>query len=78
MNNTAIISKLNLFITNDTGVMHLASGFSIPVISLFGPTNVYEWGAIGTGKVSIQAFKGNMNNIETEKVYETGLILLNV
>lgn len=78
MNNTAVISKLNLFITNDTGVMHLASGFDVNQIALFGPTKAYEWSAIGKGKVSIQAFRENINNIETDKVFETILTLLNV
>lgn len=37
-----IISKLNLFITNDSGPMHIASSFKIPTIALFGPTNAHE------------------------------------
>jgi heptosyltransferase II len=78
MNNTAIISRLNLFITNDTGVMHLASGFSVPVIALFGPTKAYEWGPIGENKVSIQAAGENINNIEINKIYETSMVYLGV
>jgi ADP-heptose:LPS heptosyltransferase len=73
MNNTAIISMLNLFITNDTGVMHLASGFKVPVIALFGPTKAYEWGPVGENKVSIQAARGNINNIELDRVIETSI-----
>ncbi len=34
-----IISKLNLFITGDTGPMHLASTLNIPVLALFGPSD---------------------------------------
>jgi heptosyltransferase-2 len=78
MNNTAIISKLRLFITNDTGVMHLASGFDVPVIALFGPTPAYEWGPVGENKVSIQASGGNINNIEINKIIETSMRLLGV
>lgn len=78
MNNTAIISGLSLFITNDTGVMHLASGFSVPVIALFGPTKAYEWGPVGENKISIQAAGGNVNNIEVSKIFETSLPYLGV
>lgn len=34
-----IISNLNLFVTNDSGLMHLASACGIPVVGIFGPTN---------------------------------------
>jgi heptosyltransferase-2 len=32
------ISKLDLFITNDSGPMHIAASFQIPTVSIFGPT----------------------------------------
>ncbi len=35
----AIIRNLNLFISNDSGLMHLATASQIPVIGIFGPTN---------------------------------------
>ncbi len=33
-----LISHMNLFITNDSGPMHLASALGIPVVAIFGPT----------------------------------------
>jgi len=36
------ISKLDLFITGDSGPMHIAAAFNIPTIAIFGPTNSIE------------------------------------
>ena len=36
------ISNLNLFITNDSGPMHISATFGIPTISIFGPTRDIE------------------------------------
>lgn len=78
MYNAANISKTALFISNDTGIMHLASGFKIPVIGLFGPTKAYEWGPLGVNKASIQAQGGKIENIEISDVFETGIGCLSV
>ena len=37
-----LISKLDLFITGDSGPMHIAASFQIPTVSIFGPTNENE------------------------------------
>ena len=37
-----IISVLDLFITGDSGSMHLAAAFQIPTVSIFGPTRDNE------------------------------------
>jgi len=36
------ISRCNLFITNDSGPMHIAAAFNIPTIAIFGPTKDIE------------------------------------
>ena len=36
------ISILDLFITNDSGPMHIAASFSVPLIAIFGPTDSKE------------------------------------
>lgn len=36
------ISKLDLFVTGDSGPMHLAASFQIPTVTIFGPTNDEE------------------------------------
>lgn len=44
----AAIKNLDLFISNDSGIMHLAAAVATPVVALFGPTNsdgLRPWGA---------------------------------
>lgn len=35
----ALISEMDLFISNDSGPMHIAAGVGMPVIGIFGPTS---------------------------------------
>jgi len=39
----AFISKMNLFITNDTGPMHIAAAVDVPIIAIFGQTNLKRY-----------------------------------
>ena len=39
---TNYISKLDIFITGDSGPMHIAASLKIPTLALFGPTNPLE------------------------------------
>ncbi len=44
----ALINRCNLFITNDSGLMHVAAALDIPLVAIFGPTNPGTTGPIGT------------------------------
>lgn len=35
----ALIKRCNLFVTNDSGLMHIAAAFNIPIVAIFGPTD---------------------------------------
>ncbi len=65
----ALISKSNLFITNDTGIMHVAGATDTPQISIFGPTNPYIWAPVGEGKIFIRKSE-LIDEITFEEVYE--------
>lgn len=43
----AAIETLDLFITNDTGPMHIAAALGVPVFALFGPTSPARTGPYG-------------------------------
>lgn len=40
------ISFCRLFISNDSGLMHIASGLNLPLIALFGPTQPHKTGPL--------------------------------
>lgn len=70
-NNLALINKLSLFISNDTGIMHLASGLeNLRLVTLFGPTKAYEWGPLGKNKRSVQSPSSDINKLRVDKVFE--------
>jgi ADP-heptose:LPS heptosyltransferase len=41
-----LLSRLDLFITGDTGPMHLAAAVGAPVVALFGPSNPLRYGPL--------------------------------
>jgi ADP-heptose:LPS heptosyltransferase len=65
----AILSLIDLYITNDTGSMHIAGFSDAKMISLFGPTNPAEWAPEGKNKYYIKSKTENINDITVEEVY---------
>ena len=62
----ALISKSDLFITNDTGIMHVAGAVNTSQISIFGPTNPGNWAPAGENKYWLK----NENDIDSVSVNE--------
>jgi lipopolysaccharide heptosyltransferase II len=49
----AIISQLDLFVSSDTGLMHIAYGVGTPTVSLFGAGIQEKWAPMGDNNVAI-------------------------
>ncbi|MDX9714058.1 MAG: lipopolysaccharide heptosyltransferase I [Dissulfurispiraceae bacterium] len=51
----AIIRSADYVVSNDTGPMHIAAAFGIPVVAIFGPANPVRTGPYGSGHVIVQS-----------------------
>jgi ADP-heptose:LPS heptosyltransferase len=67
METAALIDFSDLFITTDTGTMHIAGSTKTPVISLFGQTNPYNWAPVGQNKYFLRK-SDLIDDIEVEDV----------
>jgi heptosyltransferase-2 len=65
----AILSLIDLYITNDTGSMHIGGFSDTKMISLFGPTNPNEWAPTGENKYFIKSKTGKIIDIPVNEVY---------
>jgi len=71
----ALVSISNLFITNDTGIMHVAGTTKTPQISLFGPTNPFNWAPCGKNKIFLRK-SDLIDDIEVDYVFSICKVLL--
>jgi heptosyltransferase-2 len=49
-----LIRRCNFFITNDSGPMHIAAAFNVPLVAIFGPTNHVTTSPYGTRAVVVR------------------------
>ncbi len=66
---SAYMKKSNIFIGNDSGLMHLAVANQIRVVSLFGPTNDKIYGPYGDNNIVIRTSE-NYNYFKSLKINE--------
>jgi len=64
----AVFRRLGLYLTNDTGTMHVAAYSGCATVSLFGPTPSWEWGPRGEHHRTVQSDDGTMEGIPVESV----------
>ena len=50
----ALLERVDLLVTNDSGPMHIAAALGTPVVALFGPTNPGLTGPYGDGHIVIR------------------------
>ncbi len=72
----ALVSKSDLFISNDTGIMHVAGTTETPQISIFGPTNPFNWAPIGHNKFFLRK-SDLIDDVNVEDVYSLCEQILN-
>ncbi|MFN3872776.1 MAG: glycosyltransferase family 9 protein [Ignavibacterium sp.] len=65
----AILSIVDLYITNDTGTMHIAGFTGTKMISLFGPTNPNEWAPKNKNSYFIKSSTANIEDIPVEEIF---------
>ncbi len=72
----AVIDQLDLFISNDTGIMHVAGATSARLLALFGPTDPLQWAPVGKKNSFIAAKDGDLQRLREEDVYQMALLIL--
>ena len=72
----ALVSQLNLFLGNDTAIMHSAVALGVPTVALFGPTNPRKWGNYGPCHRVLESPDGSMASLALEEVLAVSLSLL--
>lgn len=50
----AVIKRCGLFVSNDTGPMHVAAAFGVPLVAIFGPTDPQVTAPFGSGHALVR------------------------
>ena len=74
----ALLKHMDIVVTNDTGIMHLAAAVGTSTLSLFGPTDPLQWAPLGKNHRFILGRGGDINTIEVSKVLDSVIKLMKV
>jgi ADP-heptose:LPS heptosyltransferase len=62
------LSRADLLVTNDTGIMHVGAAVGTPVLSLFGPTDPEQWAPAGPQHRYIRSSTSDIADITVDEV----------
>jgi len=72
----AIIQKCNLFVSNDTGPMHLSTALKTPTVALFGASDPHRWGPIWPQHKVVA--RSTLEDITVDEVFTAAQECLNI
>ncbi len=73
---SAIMRRLRLYLCNDTGTMHVAAFSGCATVSLFGPTQAWEWAPQGEHHRCLLSEDGEIGAIDPDDVYAACMELM--
>jgi len=71
----AVISRSSVFISNDCEIMHIAGSTMTPQISVFGPTNPFNYAPVGANKYFIRKSE-LIDDVAVDDVYHLCELIL--
>lgn len=64
----SVLSRVALYVGNDSGVSHLAAAFGAPTVTLFGPTDARTWRPLGARASAVSSADATMDGLSLEAV----------
>jgi ADP-heptose:LPS heptosyltransferase len=72
----ACLARAQLFVGNDSGLMHLAAAAGAPTLGLFGPTDAAEYAPSGRRAAATIAATGQMQDLSVAQALQAAAALL--
>lgn len=66
----AVLTHINLFLCNDTGILHVAAAVETPLVVIFGPTDPRQWKPVGDNFVATRGADGRCDSVTPKEVFE--------
>jgi len=73
---SAVLSLVDGFVCNDTGVMHLAAAAGAPLVAIFGPTDPKQWKPLGDRFVALRSKDERCASVSVQQVLDAVLALV--
>jgi ADP-heptose:LPS heptosyltransferase len=72
----AVMKRLDLFVCNDTGVLHVAAAVACPTLALFGPTDPARWAPLSKAVRTLRAPGEDLSRLDQKEVTVVALEML--